>query len=159
MPVCHITFYLFFIYFLPAQEYFSLYLYHPQLAVIIAPPCPDRTICLQYNGMPLPHKIEVTSRSFFTLTGMFLFVFVPSPNWPWSLHPQVQTVPSDFRATVWYHPAEICGFTNPGDSPLAIDDSENRAAIHQKEYKRCLHVIGMIRLNDTFFIISFASAH
>src|ERR1700738_3821622 len=51
-----------------------------------------------------------------TCTGSVLVISVPSPSWPRPLQPQVQTVPSDFRAAVWQSPADTS--TNWPTSPL-----------------------------------------
>ena len=48
-----------------------------------------------------------TVQSPVTCTGTLLGVLVPSPNWPAPLAPQVQTVPSSFRAREWLHPAAM----------------------------------------------------
>jgi len=43
---------------------------------------------------------DVSYKFMFTCTGVFLLLFVPSPNWPDEFSPHVQTVPSDLRNTV-----------------------------------------------------------
>jgi hypothetical protein len=42
-----------------------------------------------------------------TKVGTDRFVVVPSPSCPYTLRPQVHTVPSLFSATLWYRPAAI----------------------------------------------------
>jgi hypothetical protein len=45
----------------------------------------------------------------FTATGVFLFIVVPSPNWPLALRPQAKTAPSFLRAIEWSLPPAMTG--------------------------------------------------
>src|SRR5579862_2931315 len=50
-----------------------------------------------------------------TTTGSIRLVWVPSPNWPSSLVPHAQTVPSESRAREWNRPAATARtFDRPG---------------------------------------------
>src|SRR5262245_38077172 len=57
----------------------------------------------------------VTPARFDTCTGLALLLVVPLPSWPCAFTPQHQTVPSAFKAQVWYAPAVI--WVTVPDSP------------------------------------------
>src|SRR3990167_3763647 len=56
-------------------------------------------LCCKY-----PQATAMTPLRLLTCTGVLLSVVVPSPNWPYSLLPHAQTVPSDFTARLRSHP-------------------------------------------------------
>jgi hypothetical protein len=54
---------------------------------------------------PKPAATATTPVNPFTGTAVLRFAVEPSPNWPPRFAPQAQTVPSTFRAMLWWLPA------------------------------------------------------